>query len=160
MFTRFFFFFSFLSFIFFLFYIYFSFIIIIIIIIINVYVFSTCTGLVAKRIKFPQGLSLVLYSYFRTLYLCIVELWVIVSLKYREKNCLFWIKYCLITYSKVLTSNVTIIIQNSSLLTTQKYFCPKNIFFVFAWKFVLINLRVLAIVLQSFKIQILKHITK
>ena len=41
------------------FYINFSFMIFIIIIIINVYVFSTCTGLFEKRIRFPQGLSLV-----------------------------------------------------------------------------------------------------
>ena len=45
-------FFSFLSF----FYMFF----IIFIIIIYVYVFSTCTGLAEKRIRFPQGLSLVL----------------------------------------------------------------------------------------------------
>ena len=36
-------------------------IIIIIIIVIYVYVFSTCTGLAEKCIRFPQGLSLVLY---------------------------------------------------------------------------------------------------
>ena len=46
------------------------FIIIIIIIIISsssiyVYVFSKGTGLAEKRIRFPQGLSLVLYLYFR-----------------------------------------------------------------------------------------------
>ena len=38
---------------------------IIIVVIIYVYVFSTCTGLADKRMRFPQGLSLVLYSHFR-----------------------------------------------------------------------------------------------
>ena len=47
----------------------------------------------------------------------------------RFENCLFCIKYCLMTYSKVLTSNVTIALQKSSLQTTQKHFCPKfNVF--------------------------------
>ena len=68
---------SFLSF----FYI-FVFIIIIIIIIVHVYVFSTCTNLVEKRIRFPQGLSLVLYLYFRIFHFCIAELWILV--KYAE----------------------------------------------------------------------------
>ena len=75
------FFFSFFSFIF-SFYIHFSFMIFIIIIIINVYVFSTCTGLFEKRIRFPQGLSLL----FRTFYFCIVELWVLVNLKCKKKQ--------------------------------------------------------------------------
>ena len=43
-------------------------IIIIIIIIIYVYVFSKCTGLSEKRVRFPQGLRLVLYLYFRICY--------------------------------------------------------------------------------------------
>ena len=42
---------------------------------------------------------------------------------------LFCIKYCLMTYSKVLTSNMTIVRQNLSLQITQKHFCPKlNVF--------------------------------
>ena len=57
-------------------------IIIIIIIIVHVYVFSTCTNLVEKRIRFPQGLSLVLYLYFRIFHFCIAELWILV--KYTE----------------------------------------------------------------------------
>ena len=45
-----------------------------------------CTGLIEKCIRFPQGLSLVLYSYFRTFYFCIVKLRVLVNLKYRKKK--------------------------------------------------------------------------
>ena len=54
-------------------------IIISIIIIVYVYVFSTCTNLVEKRIRFPQGLSLVLYLYFRIFHFCIAELWILVK---------------------------------------------------------------------------------
>ena len=36
-------------------------------------VFSTCSGLVKKRIRFTQGFSLVLYLYFRIFYFCILE---------------------------------------------------------------------------------------
>ena len=60
---------SFLFLIFFYLYIYIYFIIIIIIIIIviiiivYVYVSSTCTDLAEKHVRFPQGLSLVLYLY-------------------------------------------------------------------------------------------------
>ena len=65
----------------------------------------------------------------------------------RFENCLFCIKYFLMTYWKVLTSNVTTALQNSSLQITQRHFCLKfNAFFVFEWKFVLANLRVLVIV--------------
>ena len=39
-----------------------------------------------KRVRFPQGLSFVLYLYFRTFYFCVVELWVLVNLKYRNKQ--------------------------------------------------------------------------
>ena len=60
-------------------------IIIIFIIIVYFYVSSTCTDLVEKLVRFPQGLSLVLYLYFRIFYFCIVELWVLVNLKYRKK---------------------------------------------------------------------------
>ena len=49
-------------------------IIVIIIIIIYVSVFSMCTGLAEKRRRFTQGLSLVLYFYFRIFYFCVVEL--------------------------------------------------------------------------------------
>ena len=49
---------------------------------------------------------------------------------------LFYIKYCLMTYSKVLMWNVTIVLQNASLQITQKHFCPKfNVFLVFHEKF-------------------------
>ena len=75
--------FTFLFFLSFCIYIYF---IITIIIIIYVYVFSTCTGLAEKPIRFSQGLSLVLYFYFLTFYFCIVQLWVLVNLKYRKKK--------------------------------------------------------------------------
>ena len=51
-----------------------------------VYVSCTCTDLVEKRVRFPQGLSLVLYLYFRIFYFCIVELRVLVNLKYRKKK--------------------------------------------------------------------------
>ena len=44
-------------------------IIIIVVVITYVYVFSTCTGLAEKRLRFPQGLSLVLYLYFRIFFL-------------------------------------------------------------------------------------------
>ena len=47
------------------------------------------------------------------------------------ENCLFCIKYCLITYSKGLTSNVTIVLQNSSQQITQKHFCLKVNVFLF-----------------------------
>ena len=60
-------------------------IIIIFIIIVYFYVSSTCTDLVEKLVRFPQGLSLVFYLYFRIFYFCIVELWVLVNLKYRKK---------------------------------------------------------------------------
>ena len=50
----------------------------------------------------------------------------------RFENCLFCIKYFLMTYSKVLTSNVTTVLQNSSLQITQKHFYLKfNAFFCF-----------------------------
>ena len=39
-----------------------------------VYVFSAPSGLAEKRIRFPQGLGLVLNLYFRIFYFCIVEL--------------------------------------------------------------------------------------
>ena len=57
-------------------------IIIIIVIIVYVYVSSACTDLVEKQVRFPQGMSLVLYFYFRIFYFCIVELWVLVNLNY------------------------------------------------------------------------------
>ena len=47
------------------------------------------------------------------------------------ENCLFCIKYCLMTYSKELTSNVTTILQYSSLQITQKHFCSKFNVFLF-----------------------------
>ena len=59
---------------------------IIVIIVVYVYVSYTCTDLVEKRVRFLQDLSLVLYLYFRIFYFCIVQLWVLVSLKYREKS--------------------------------------------------------------------------
>ena len=37
------------------------------------YVSSMCPDLVEKRVRFPQGLNLVLYLYFRIFYFCIVE---------------------------------------------------------------------------------------
>ena len=49
-------------------------IIIDIIIIVYVYVSSTWTDLVEKRVRFSQGLSLVLYLYFRIFYFCIAKL--------------------------------------------------------------------------------------
>ena len=63
-------------------------IIIIIIITVIVYVYVSCmfTDLVEKRIRFPQGLSLVLWLYLRIFYFCIVELWILVNLKYRKNN--------------------------------------------------------------------------
>ena len=61
------------------------FLLLLLLLLLSLLVFSTCTGLVEKRIRFPQGLSLVLYSYFRTFHFCIVELWVLVNLKYRKK---------------------------------------------------------------------------
>ena len=70
---------SFISFIFFLYFLY-------IFIYVYVYVFSTCTDLVEKGIRFPQDLSLVLYVHFRIFYFCIIELWVLVNLKYRKKK--------------------------------------------------------------------------
>ena len=54
-----------------------------------VYVFSTCTDSVEKRIRSPQVLSFVLYLYFCILeffYFCIVELRVLADLKYRKKK--------------------------------------------------------------------------
>ena len=39
-----------------------------------------------KRVRFPQGLSLVLYLYFTIFYFCIVELRVILNLNYRKKQ--------------------------------------------------------------------------
>ena len=42
--------------------------------------------LVEKRVRFPQSLSLVLNLYFRIFYFCIIELWVLVNLKYRKKQ--------------------------------------------------------------------------
>ena len=59
---------------------------IIVIIVVYVYVSYTCTDLVEKRVRFLQDLSLVLYLYFRIFYFCIVQLWVLISLKYREKS--------------------------------------------------------------------------
>ena len=50
------------------------------------YVFSTCRGLAEKCVRFPQGLSLVLYMCFRIFLFCFVELWVLLNLKYRKKN--------------------------------------------------------------------------
>ena len=47
--------------------------IIIIIIFTYVYVFSTCTGLAEKQIRFSQGLSLVWYLHLRFFCFCIVE---------------------------------------------------------------------------------------
>ena len=44
------------------------------------------TLLVEKRIRFPQDLSLVLYVHFRIFYFCIIELWVLVNLKYRKRK--------------------------------------------------------------------------
>ena len=61
-------------------------IIIIIVVVVYFYVSCTCTDLVEKCVRFPQGLSLVLYLYFRIFYFCIVELWVLVNLKYRKNN--------------------------------------------------------------------------
>ena len=52
----------------------------------------------------------------------------------RFENCLFCINYCLMTYSKVLTSNVTIVLENSSLQITQKHFCPRFNVFLFLHK--------------------------
>ena len=50
-----------------------------------------------EKCKISQGLSLVLYLYFRIFYFCIVELWALVNLKYRKKkeeevieSCLRW----------------------------------------------------------------------
>ena len=45
-----------------------------IIIIVYVYVSSTWTDLVEKRVRFSQGLSLVLYLYFRIFYFCVAKL--------------------------------------------------------------------------------------
>ena len=55
-------------------YIYIFFLLLFLLLLLSLLVFSTCTGLVEKRIRFPQGLSLVLYSHFRTFHFCIVEL--------------------------------------------------------------------------------------
>ena len=54
-----------------------------------VYVFSTCTDPVEKRIRSPQVLSFVLYLYFCILdffYFCIVELWNLANMKYRKEK--------------------------------------------------------------------------
>ena len=61
-------------------------IIIIIIIIAYVYMSSMCTDLLEKCLRFPQGLSLVLYLYFRIFCFGIVELWVLVNFKSRKKK--------------------------------------------------------------------------
>ena len=53
--------------------------------VIYVCVFSTSSGLAEKRIRLPQGLSFVLYLYFRIFYFCIIELWALVNFKYRKK---------------------------------------------------------------------------
>ena len=52
----------------------------------------------------------------------------------RFENCLFCINYYLTTYSKVLTRNVIIALQNSSLQITQSIFVPNLMFFCFCMK--------------------------
>ena len=78
-------------------------------IVVYVYVSSTCTDLVEKRIRFPQSSSLVLYLYFRIFYFCIVELWVLVNLKYRKKNMsvfFFYAKDYPIKYTEVFEREI------------------------------------------------------
>ena len=54
--------------------------------IVYVDVSSKWKDLAEKRLRFSQGLSLVLFFCFRIFYFCIVELWVLENLKYRKKN--------------------------------------------------------------------------
>ena len=53
---------------------------------IYVCVFPTYSGLAEERIRFPQGLSLVVHLYFRFFYSRIAELSVLVNLKFKTKE--------------------------------------------------------------------------
>ena len=66
-------------------YIYFSLLLLLLLLFMFMCLSPTCTDLVEKRERFPQGSSLVLYLYFRIFYFCIVELWALVNLKQRKK---------------------------------------------------------------------------